>query len=126
MIKRLVLAGLLACGVSFGAAAQKLEPQDFEVRSTNDMVDLCTVAATNELYREAIHFCHGYLTGAYAYHVRLMSGPNAQNMFCMPNPPPSRTDAINKYVIWVKSNPKYKGDPVPDTMLRFLIASYPC
>ena len=124
MIKRLVLAGLLLCGVTF--SAQAVGPKDFEVRTSEDMVDLCTVGASEELYQAAIHFCHGYLVGAYAYHERLMSGPTAQRMFCMPNPPPSRSDAINQYVIWVKSNPKYKGDPVPDTMLRFLMASFPC
>jgi len=39
-----------------GAVSEK----DFEVQTTENMINLCTVAPDDPLYHHAINFCHGY------------------------------------------------------------------
>jgi hypothetical protein len=40
-----------------GAVSEK----DFEVQSTENLINLCTAAQDDPLYHQAINFCHGYL-----------------------------------------------------------------
>jgi hypothetical protein len=47
-----------------GAVSEK----DFEVQSTENLINLCTAAQDDPLYHQAINFCHGYLVGAYRYY----------------------------------------------------------
>lgn len=107
-------------------ASAATELQDFIVDSTDDIVDLCTTAPDDPLYTAAIHFCHGYLVGAYAYHNALASGPEGERLVCFPDPAPSRNAAIDMYVKWAKAHPeKMKESPV-DTMFMFLTEKWPC
>jgi hypothetical protein len=47
-----------------GAASEK----DFEVQTTENLINLCTAAPEDPLYHQAINFCHGYLVGAFHYY----------------------------------------------------------
>jgi len=58
--KALLLAGLL-CPLAVGA----LEPQQFKIRTANELVDICAVGADDPKVTAAIHFCHGYGIGAW-------------------------------------------------------------
>jgi hypothetical protein len=46
-----------------GAVSEK----DFEVQSTENIINLCTASPDDPLYHQAINFCHGYLVGAFHY-----------------------------------------------------------
>jgi len=100
--------------------------QDFEVETTEDLVDLCTVSADDPLYHQAINFCHGYLVGAYHYYVAMSSGPKGIKFVCMPDPEPSRNEAISMFIEWAKANPQYWGETPVETEFRFLIEKWPC
>ena len=78
------LLGLLLAGPA-GAA----EEDDFEVRTTKQLLNLCTVPADHPRAQAAIHFCHGYLVGAYDYHVASNTGPGKSPFLCPPEPEPS-------------------------------------
>jgi hypothetical protein len=54
-----------------GAAGEK----DFEVQTTENLINLCTAAPDEPLYHQAINFCHGYLVGAFHYYEAVSSGP---------------------------------------------------
>ena len=43
-----------------GAASEK----DFEVQSTENILNLCTTTPDDPLYHQAINFCHGFLVVA--------------------------------------------------------------
>ena len=47
--------------------------------------------------KEARRFCHGYLVGAFHYHLVTISCPNAKLVVCPPYPPPSRNAAITAF-----------------------------
>jgi hypothetical protein len=117
----LMVVALLIPGLAFA-----LDQGDFEVKTTQNLMNLCTAAPSDPNYQAAIHFCHGYLVGAYDYYAASHVGPHAKHLFCLPNPTPSRNDAIDMFVEWAKAHPQHMGEKPVDTEFRFLIEKWPC
>lgn len=106
--------------------AAAVEAEDFEVSTMQDLVDLCTVSADDPNATAAIHFCHGFLVGAYRYHV--IAHPTAEEgrLVCLPDPPPSRNDVISQLIEWAQSDPARLGELAVESEFRFLIEKWPC
>ena len=100
--------------------------EDFKVKSTRNLLNLCTVSAEDPQYKEAIHFCHGYLVGAYAYYVAEQSGEGSKPLVCLPDPPPSRNAAIAMFIDWARAHQQYMDERPVDTEFRFLAENWPC
>ncbi|HZR84701.1 MAG TPA: hypothetical protein VFD92_26640 [Candidatus Binatia bacterium] len=47
-------------------------------------------------------------------------------MFCPSSPPPTRNDAIAKFVAWAKAHPEYDGDHPVNVVVKFLTETLPC
>lgn len=124
----LVLAG--AVGAPLGAfaqsASQTLDADDFRVRSTEDLVDLCSPGEDSEYAVAAIHFCHGFMSGAYRYHQAQAAGDAARRLVCPPDPPPTRNEAVAAFVSWARARPQYLAEPAIDSLFRFLVETWPC
>ncbi len=108
------------------AAAGPVTDEDFQVKTTRNLINLCTVSADDPHMKEAIHFCQGFLVGAYAYYSAENSGPEAEPLVCPPNPVPSRNDAIMNFIEWAKSHPEYMDEKPVETEFRFLTEKWPC
>jgi len=117
-----VMAGLMTQPVLAG----DLSIEDFEVKTTKDLMDLCTAPPDDPLYDKAIHFCHGYLVGAYHYYAASTAGPNAVPILCPPEKRPSRDEIIQKFVEWTKARPQYWNELPVETEFRFLTEMWPC
>ncbi len=118
----LVLVALLCAPGWAGAVSE----DDFELDTTADLVELCTVPSSDPLHREAVSFCVGFLVGAYHYHVAENAGPSGTLMVCPPDPPPKRSKVGEMFIDWVKKHPQYMNDEPVETWFRFLIETYPC
>ena len=118
----LLVAMILVAPGLLGAVTE----EDFQVKTTANLMNLCTVAPSDAMAREAIHFCHGYLVGAYHYYTAEASGPEAKPLVCFPDPPPSRGGAIAMFVEWAKAHPQYMGEKPVETEFRFLMEKWPC
>ena len=105
-----------------GAVSEK----DFELQTTQELLNLCTASPGDPLYQQAVNFCSGYLVGAYKYYEAEHSGPNAPKLVCFSNPPPSRSDTIAMFIEWVKAHPQYWKELPVETEFRFLIEKWPC
>ena len=79
---------LLAVGILLPGLAGAASEQDFEVQTTENIINLCTAAPDDSLYHQAINFCHGFLVGAYRYYEAAGSGPGGLNLVCLPNNAP--------------------------------------
>lgn len=113
---------LLSSGV-----AGALTAENFQVRTTLDLLDLCTVSASDPLAQQAIHFCHGYLVGAYHYHVAESAGPDGANrLVCFPTSGVTRNEAVAMFVAWAKARPQYLKEAPVETEFRFLVEKWPC
>jgi hypothetical protein len=117
---------LLTIGILLPGFANAASEKDFEVQSTENLINLCTVAPDDPLYHQAINFCHGFLVGAFRYYEAAKSGPAGVNLFCSPDPPPSRNDSFARFVKWVKAHPQYLKERAVETEFRFLMETWPC
>jgi Rap1a immunity proteins len=101
-------------------------PEHFRVRSTADLVQICSTPANDPMYAAAISFCHGFGVGAYQYYRASVAGPEGRPFVCLPDPPPSRTEAIQMFVTWARQNPQYMEEPAVETLFRWLATTWPC
>ena len=118
----LFLVVVLSAGV-----VRAVTEEDFRVRTTQDLIDLCTVSASDPRAEEAIHFCHGYLVGAFHFYLAWTEGPGAtQRLVCFPQSGVTRSEAVAMFVDWVKARPQYMKEFPVETEFRFLIEKWPC
>ena len=107
-------------------ASAAVTQETFLVRTTQDLTELCTAPETDPLHGAAIGFCFGYVMGAYHYYTAEQSGPDMKPMFCLPEPQPTRRQAVQMFVGWAKQNSQYLGERPVDSLMRFATAQWPC
>jgi hypothetical protein len=78
------------------------------------------------MYAASIAFCHGYLVGAYQYHVALFGVGKSHSVVCLTEPRPTRTQAIERFIAWVKAHPEYGTEKPAESLTKFLVETYPC
>jgi hypothetical protein len=108
------------------AAHAEFTTEDFHIRSAQDLVDLCSVEPDDKLYTAAIHFCHGFVTGAWQFHQAQANGPDGKRFVCPPDPPPTRDQAVANFVAWSATHPDRMAEPAVEALFRFLNEKYPC
>jgi hypothetical protein len=120
------LLGLLTAALlpvqCFGAASV----ESFDLRSAQDLVDLCAVSADDPMAEAAHGFCYGFLSGVGGYHRAINAGKDSRPFFCLPAERVSRIEAANKYVAWSRGHPQYLGEAPVDNLIRFAVATWPC
>jgi Rap1a immunity proteins len=107
-----------------GFSARAADPDNFRVRATEDLVKLCSADPADPNYVAAIHFCHGFGSGAYQYYESVTTP--SERFVCLPNPPPTRSEAIAGFVTWARANPQYMAERPADSIFRYLSSRYPC
>jgi hypothetical protein len=125
-MKRKLICMLFAVALVMPTIAAAGSEQDFIADSTDDIIALCSAAPTDPNYIASIHFCQGYLLGAYAYYNALATGPGGVKLVCFPDPPPSRNQGIAMFVEWAKAHPQYMQEEPVETFFRFLTEKWPC
>jgi hypothetical protein len=108
------------------AVAGAVTEEDFRARTTQSLLNLCTATPDDPLYGEAIHFCHGYLVGAFHYYMVTHAASDSPPLFCFPDPPPPRNQAVSQFVTWAKARPQFWNEAPVETEFRFLIETWPC
>ena len=96
------------------------------MRTAADLVDLCDTDPASEHYIAAIYFCQGFGVGAYQYYLAQTTDDPSSQYVCLPNPPPSRNEAMAAFVAWANARPQYMGEAPVDAVFRFLGETYPC
>ncbi len=119
---------LLAVLAAPGTARAAVTEDMFKMRSTSDLVGLCSAGQSDPLYVAAIHFCQGFGSGAYGVAGEYEAAHRRTRMFCPPDADhrPSRNAAIADFVQWAGARPDAMGLPVTDGLLRFLSDRFPC
>jgi hypothetical protein len=124
MVRRIVTMALVTLSpLAAGAAVVK---DDFYVRNAQDLVDLCSTPESDPLNDAAIHFCHGFVSGAWQYHQAQANGPDGERIVCPPDPPPTRDQAVAMFIDWSRANPERMSEPAVEALFRFLAGKYPC
>jgi hypothetical protein len=99
---------------------------NFGAGSTGDLVELCSATPDNGVGTAAVNFCEGYMQGAVTVEMLNMAAFRGPKLFCLPNPPPTRTQAMGEFVNWVRAAPDRMTQTATDGLFRFLSERYPC
>ena len=116
-----VVTALLAA-----TSAHAVTEANFELRSGADLVALCGAGKDDPMRSLALQMCEGYGVGVYQTILALTTHQGLQPLFCPPDPPPSRDQAIAQFVEWSKGKTQYRGDRPADFVGRFLVETFPC
>ncbi len=125
MIRKLAVL-ICAAALFFPAIAGAVDQEDFKVKTTANLVNLCSPEPGDPLADKAIHFCEGYCVGAYHYYLAANAGPEGNRWICFEEPYPSRDSVIAMFVDWAKENPQYMNGNAAESLFRFLIDKWPC
>ena len=125
-LRRVLALALVAGGLSLTAPAVAADIDNFMVNTADDFVKLCRAKPEEPNYVAAIHFCHGFATGAYRYYQAMADAAPEHKYICPPNPPPTRTEAIESFLSWTDKHPDQLQQQAIDAIFRFLGDTYPC
>ena len=107
-------------------ALQAATEANFGAATTGDLVELCTAAPDSAMGTAAVNFCEGFAQGAVLVEMQNQAAFRGPKLFCMPNPPPSRNEALSEFVKWARASPDRMSATSTDGLFRFLSERYPC
>jgi len=126
-MRRKLLSAVFVITLLKVGVAGAITDEDFRIRTTQQLLDLCTVSESDPLAQQAIHFCHGYLVGAFHFYLAWTEGPGAtQRLVCFPTGSVTRNEAVAMFVEWAKAHPQYLKEFPVETEFRFLMEKWPC
>ena len=126
-MKRKLLWFIVVLGVLLpGLASSAVTEEYFMVKTTRNLINLCTASPQDQHYGDAIHFCHGYLVGAYHYSIAASSNDPKKSLVCFSEPKPTRNQSIDMFVAWTMKHPQFMTEMPVDTEFRFLTEKWPC
>ena len=99
---------------------------NFGAATTADLVNLCTAVPDNAIGTAAVNFCEGFAQGAVLVEMQNMAAFRGPKLFCMPNPSPTRNEALSEFVQWARASPDRMAATSTDGLFRFLSERYPC
>jgi hypothetical protein len=117
---------LLAVVALWLLQAEAVTPDDFLMRTTQDLVDVCSVKPGEPNYEGALGFCYGYGTGAFHYYQTQAAASPEDAFLCLPEPTPPRAHVVQWFLAWAGQNPQYLKEQPVDSFFRFLQATWPC
>ena len=109
-----------------GTAKANVTDEDFVAQKTQNIINLCTASTDDPRHREAVHFCEGYLVGAYHYYQSVSGNNQDLKIVCFPEPKPTRNEAISLFISWAQKHPEYMNERPVETEFRFLSEKWPC
>jgi hypothetical protein len=114
--------GLLSLSPAVRAA---VSDDNFLVKTTGDLVALCSADPADKMMTAATNFCHGFVVGTYRVLSEQQSA-SRNKLFCPPATLPSRNEAIARFVTWAKANSAAATLSPTDGMLKYLMERFPC
>ncbi|MFP5512940.1 MAG: Rap1a/Tai family immunity protein [Alphaproteobacteria bacterium] len=126
LLSTLTILGIVAAAAVASAQTPAPSEGNFQVKNTGDLLKLCEAKPVDSTGIAALHFCQGFAVGAYQYYQIAAAAEGKRPLFCPPNPPPSRNDAIAAFVTWAQQNPGALSLPPVEGLFRYLAQRYPC
>lgn len=121
------IAALAVCGAaSTGIAKAKVTEDNFSLRNAQDLVDVCAADTADPLYTASVNFCHGFVIGVFRVLREEEMASRSRHSFCIPQPAPTRNEAIDSFVRWIKNRSGQMTQSPADAVAMFLSQQYPC
>jgi len=105
-----------------------VEEGDFDLKTTRNLYNLCSVKADDPNYLHAHGTCKGFIKGVVQYHDGVSHKKQLKRLICYPETT-TISDGIAAFVAWGGANlnntKEMNGIPVVG-LVRALSAKYPC
>ena len=122
-----VLGSLLLGSMGETARAVVME-EDFRLRTTRDLYDVCSVTQDDPNYVAAIYACRGFIEGAVQYHDAVTDRQNLRRLVCYTEDATIETGRM-VFNDWAQANlsnaERMQEEPVVG-LVRALAQRYPC
>ena len=127
-MKNLLTAGLAMAAACAATPALAATPDNFNVHSAADLVQICRTVPNDNVSSAAAGFCQGYVVGVYRTLEEIQAARPKARLFCVNQyqHPPSRTEAISAYVAWTDPRPDEMSKVPMESIADYLAATYPC
>ena len=126
----MTLKGLIfGAAVAFVAAplcGEAATEANFAARTTGDVVALCDPQANSPIDNAGINFCEGFVQGTVLTQQEYQANPRNRKLFCLPDPAPTRNEAMSGFVAWAQASSDRMTMPAVDGLITFLGERYPC
>jgi hypothetical protein len=119
-------AGLAALAMAALLPMQVQAANEVEMRTAQDLVNVCAVPDDDPNVEGARAFCYGFLSGTASYHASINAGKKAKPLYCLPEGGVSRAEGARLFVAWARANSKHLGEAPVDGLMRFAAATWPC
>ncbi len=100
----------------------------FGLKTTRDLLEVCTTPEGDPIRKEAVHYCIGFLEGAVGYHNALSTHKDMRRLTCYPSGT-TREDGARAFVGWAQArqtDQKLMGEAPVIGLMRSLNAQWPC
>jgi Rap1a immunity proteins len=98
---------------------------DYQLRTSGDLLDICSLDTSHAQYLEARGFCLGYFAGGIDLHDALAVGEDFPRLAC-PTGPPTRDEVVQTFVAYAQAHPEHLDERPMDTVFRAVIDQWPC
>ena len=117
----------LAMAVASDARAAPLTQDNFQLKTTADLVALCGADQTDPLYTAAVNYCHGFAVGTYRMlELEDAASRNKRKGVCLQQSGMTRSEAIGKFVAWAGENAKALDTPPTEGFGEFVLQAFAC
>jgi hypothetical protein len=124
-LMRWSVAAALLLAVGAGGADAATDA-NFTVKTTGDVVALCDPQGNGPIDNAGINFCDGFAQGVVLTEQEHEAGRGGRKLFCLPDPPPTRNEAIADFVKWARASPDRLNITPVDGLITYLGDRYPC
>jgi Rap1a immunity proteins len=118
-----LVAASAACALASPALA--VEPSNFNLATTRDLVALCSCQPHDPLYAEALQFCYGFLAGVAQFHRAMVQGEKIEPLAC-PKDPVTREQLVGVFLDWAKANTQSMDELPVASLEQAAAAQWPC
>jgi hypothetical protein len=121
---------LLALGVALApvtawAQSDGYSLDDYQLRTSGDLLDICALDDSHAQYWEARGFCLGYFAGGIDLHDALAAGREFPQIAC-PTEGVTRNDVVETFVTYAEAHPEHLNERPMDTVFRAVADRWPC
>ncbi len=106
--------------------AHAVSEANFDAKTTADLVALCEAKPDDAMGIAAVNFCQGFAQGAVLVEMQNLAASRGPKLFCLPDPPPTRNEAIQEFIPWARSSPERMSEAATNGLVRFLSERFPC
>ena len=118
--------GLVLTAAS-GARAAPLTEDNFLLKTTADLVALCSADQKDPMYTAGVNYCHGFAVGTYRMiEIQDAATRSKHKKICIQQYGMTRSQAIANFVTWAADKPNVLATTPTDGLGQYVLEAFAC